>query len=341
MRVYAGCDPRLPLQDLPDHARRVEAMGYDGLQVSETVHDALALALLALEHTDRLTVRTSVALAFVRSPTLVAYAAWDLSAFSGGRFELGLGTQIRQHIEDRFAMPWSDPAGRMADYLDALEALFAAFRTGQGIDHRGTHHRLTRLPPYFNPGPDPTTPTPPLWLGGVNPEMCRLAGARAAGFISHPSNSDPRYLAEQCRPALAEGAARAGRTIDDLELVVTATAITGATEAELAAERERQRRLLAFLFSTPAYAPTLELHGLADLGPDLRALTREDRWDDLSRVLTDEALDRLVPSATYDDLAEVLLDRYAGLADGLTVRPPTDPLDDEAAAAVVAALQKA
>ena len=341
MKVYAGCDPRLPLRDLPAFVRRVEAMGYDGLQVSETVHDAFATALLALEHSEGLVVRTSVALAFVRSPTLVAYAAWDLAAFSGGRFELGLGTQIRQHIEDRFGLPWTDPAPRMADYLDALDALFASFRTGEPVHHDGEHYRLTRLPPYFNPGPDETTRPPPVWLGGVNPEMCRLAGSRAAGFVTHPTNSDPRYLESVCRPNLRAGAQAAGRDPADLEVVVSATTITGATDADLAAERQRQRRLLAFLFSTPAYAATLDLHGLAAIGSELRALTQAERWEDLDRVLPDDVLDTLVPTARYDELAEVLLHRYRGLADGVTVRPPDDPGRDEAVAEVVAALQKA
>ena len=137
------------------HASRVEALGYDGLHVAETVHDALALSLLVAEHTERITIRTSVALAFPRSPTLTAYAAWDLAKYSGGRFQLGLGTQIRQNIEGRYGVPWSDPVARMRDYLGALRALFECFANGGPLSFDSPHYRLDRMQPYFNPGPDP------------------------------------------------------------------------------------------------------------------------------------------------------------------------------------------
>jgi probable F420-dependent oxidoreductase len=339
MRVYAGMDPRLPLADVAAHARRVEAMGYDGLHVPETVHDALAVALLAAEHTERITIRTSVALAFVRSPTLVAYAAWDLSRFSGGRFELGLGTQIRQNVEERHGMPWGEPVARMRDHLDALEALFAAFRSGEPPHHAGRFTRVTRMQPYFNPGPDTATRVPPLWLGAVGTRMCELAGERAAGLVTHPTSSNPRYLEAVCLPALATGLARAGRTRADVELVVGTPVVTGATPAALDAAREHQRRLLAFLYSTPAYRPTLELHGWAELGEALRARTRAGRWDDLSDVLPDDVVATLVPTALHADLPGVLRDRFGGVADGLVLTPPADPVDDPAFAAVVAALQ--
>ena len=155
MKVYAGMDPRLSLRDAIAHAGRVERLGYDGLHVAETVHDALAVALLVAEHTERITVRTSVALAFTRSPTLLAYAAWDIAQLSGGRFELGLGTQIRQNIEDRYAVPFGeDPIGRLGDYVGAVRAAFASFASGDAPSYESPHYRLTRLQPYFNPGPD-------------------------------------------------------------------------------------------------------------------------------------------------------------------------------------------
>ena len=154
MKAFAALDPELPLAAVPAYARRVEQLGFDGLHVAETIHDSLAVALLALEHTTRITVRTAVTLAFVRSPTLVAYSAWDLSILSGGRFELGLGSQIRQNIEDRFGMPWTEPRSRMKEYIAALDALFGAFRTGGSLRYEGDHYRLTRMQPYFNPGPE-------------------------------------------------------------------------------------------------------------------------------------------------------------------------------------------
>ena len=334
-------DPRMPLHDIADYVRRVEAMGFDGLHVAETVHDALAVSLLAAEHTERIIIRTSVALAFVRSPTLTAYAAWDLARFSGGRFQLGLGTQIRQNIEERMGMPWSEPVTRMRDYVGALTTLFAAFREGGTPDHQGDVYRVTRLQPYFNPGPDPDTTPPMIWLGGVNAAMCQLAGEVAGGFVSHPTNSNPRYLDEICLPNLLLGLERSGRERSALEVVVGPAMVSGPTDADVAAEREHQRRMVAFLYSTPAYARTLELYGWADLGADLRSLIRDERWDDLSAVVHDEVLDTLLPTGRYDELGAVLLDRYAGRADGIVLGPQPDPANDEHVGRLVVELQRA
>jgi probable F420-dependent oxidoreductase len=342
MKVYAGMDPRLTLPAVIAHAQRVEALGYDGLHVAETVHDSLAVALLVAEHTSRITVRTSVTLAFTRSPTLTAYAAWDLSKFSEGRFQLGLGTQIRQNIEDRYAMVFShDPVGQLRDYVGAVRAVWAAFVSGEPPSFESTHYRVTRMQPYFNPGPDDTTVVPPLYLGGVQRRACALAGEVADGFVTHPTNSNPLYLETTCRPGLAEGAQRAGRDLveADFELVIGTQVITGSSPEAVQTERERQRRLLAFLYSTPAYAPTLELYGWGDLGPELRALVRHDRWDDLSTLLSDEVLDTLVPSGTFEELPDLLWQRFGDLGRGIVASPPADRADDGAFGEVIAALQ--
>jgi probable F420-dependent oxidoreductase len=344
MKVYAGMDPRLPLDEIIGHARRVEALGYDGLHVAETVHDALAVALLALEHTERLLIRTSVALAFTRSPTLTAYAAWDLAKFSGGRFELGLGTQIRQNIEERYAMPFSDdPLGQLRDYVGGVRAVFAAFRGGTAPDYESTHYSITRLQPYFNPGPDDTTIAPSIYLGGVQRRACALAGEVADGFITHPTNSNPRYLESVCLPGLGDGAARASRSLEAaaFELVIGTQVITGSSSTALDRERERQRRLLAFLYSTPAYRPTLELYGWAELGPELRALIRREQWDDLGTVLSDDVLDALVPTGTFDELPALLIGRFGSLGQGIVTSPPADSADDGAFREVIRALQAA
>jgi probable F420-dependent oxidoreductase len=335
-------DPRCSLTDAIAHAQRVERLGYDGLHVAETVHDSLAVALLVAEHTERITIRTSVTLAFTRSPTLLAYAAWDLSKMSGGRFQLGLGTQIRQNIEDRYGVPFGDdPIGRLGDYVGAVRAAFASFATGAAPSYESLHYRVTRLQPYFNPGPDSETVVPPIYLGGVQRRACALAGAVGDGFVSHPTNSNPRYLTETCLPALAEGARGAGRDLaaDGFETVVGTSVISASTPAGLLAERERQRRLLAFLYSTPAYAPTLRLYGWLDLGPRLRDLIRRERWDDLGDVLSDDVLDTLVPCGTFDELPGLLLGRFADLGQGILVAVPVDPAEDDAFRAVVAAVR--
>jgi probable F420-dependent oxidoreductase len=339
MKVYAGMDPRMPLREVGPYAQRIEAMGYDGLHVAETVHDAFGASLLAAEHTAHIVVRTSVALAFVRSPLLTAYAAWDLARFSNGRFELGLGTQIRQNIEDRYGMPWADPVSRMRDYLQALASIYRTFRTGERLHHDGPHYRLTRMQPHFNAGPDDTTTPPPTWLGGVNAGICQVAGELAAGLVTHPTNSNVRYLETICHPNLRAGAERAGRDPADVDVVIGTPVITGADDAELDAERERQRHQIAFLYSTPAYRRTLELYGWEDLAGELQAMIRVDDWDALHKVVTDEVLSTLVPTARYDELAPLLLSRFGHLGTGLLFTPPSDPHHDDAAAEVVARLQ--
>jgi probable F420-dependent oxidoreductase len=327
MQVFAAMAPELPLVAVPGYARRVERLGFDGLHIAETIHDSLAVALLAVEHTTAITVRTAVTLAFVRSPTLVAYTAWDLAIMSNGRFELGLGTQIRQNIQDRFGMPWTEPRARMAEYVAVLEELFGAFRTGGGVRHEGDAYRVTRLQPYFNPGPKDVDP-PRIWLGAVNAGMCEVAGRAAHGVVTHSTNSDPAYLRDVVRPALRRGAQEVGRT--EQPLVVASTAIaTGNTDAAVALERERQRRMLAFLLSTPAYAPVLRRRGWTDLADRLRVLTKERRWDELTTVLTDVVLDELVTCARYDQLPGTLLTKFEGLAEGVVLPPLSEDDDDQ------------
>lgn len=337
VQAFAAIAPELPLAAVPDYARRVERLGFDGLHVAETVHDSMAVALLAVEHTTRITVRTAVTLAFVRSPTLVAYTAWDLAILSAGRFELGLGTQIRQNIQDRFGMPWSEPRARMAEYLAVLDALFEAFRTGGGVRYEGESYRVTRLQPYFNPGPKDIAP-PRIWLGAVNTGMCELAGETAYGVVTHSTNSDPAYLRDVVRPALRRGAQDRGR--DDLPLVVASTAIaTGNTDATVAQERERQRRMLAFLLSTPSYGPALKRRGWTELAGRLRTLTREQRWNELPTVLSDVVLDELVTCGRYDELPDILRTKFEGIADGVVLPPLGNGDDDQPIQDCVRSLQ--
>jgi probable F420-dependent oxidoreductase len=339
VKAYAGMDPRMPLSDVPGYARRVEAIGYDGISVPETIHDSLAVALLIAEHTERLTIRTAVTLAFTRSPTLTAYAAWDLSAFSGGRFELGLGPQIRQNISERMGMPWSPPVARMRSFIAALYAMYDAFRTGELSPVPDGDYPVSRLQPYFNPGPDPGTLTPPTWLGAVNPRMCQLAGELADGLVTHPTNSNPRYLEEVCLPNVRAGAERAGRDPRAVQIVAAVTLVAGASEEELDSERERHRRLFAFLYSTPAYRRTLELYGIEELGPRLRTVVRDERWEELPDLIPDDLLDRVLVVGRYEELGPLLTERFAGLADGLLLGPVRPTQDDADVARLVAAVR--
>jgi probable F420-dependent oxidoreductase len=326
------------LADIGAHARRVEALGFDALHVAETTNDAFQTCLLALEHTTTLVVRPALALAFTRSPMQVAYSAWSLAAFAPRRFQLGLGTQIKPNIVGRFGVEWVDPVERMEDYVAAVRAAFSAFQEGGPIHHEGPHYRLTRLQPEFNPGPLDDYPLP-IWLGGVNRRACRLAGAVADGYVTHPTNSDRRYLGELCLPALEEGLTRAGRDRSDVQVVVGGMVATGRDDEAVDEARSRSRAMLGFLFSTPAYRRTLELHGWEDLGDRLRAMTKEGRWQDLEATVTDDVLDTVVAAGRYDELARVLGDRYADLADGVLLHAPADPADDEPFAAAISELQ--
>jgi probable F420-dependent oxidoreductase len=341
VKVFTGADPRMGLGDVGAYAQRVEAAGYDGMHVSETVHDPFLLALIALQSTSRIVVRTSVALAFVRSPLLTAYTAWDLARMSGGRFHLGLGSQIRQNIEQRYAMPWAEPAARMAEYVHVVRAAFETFRTGTLTPFEGEHYRFTRMQPYFNPhdATDAETPCPPIYLGGVGRRMCTVAGEVADGLITHPTGSSPSFLQQDVRPALAAGAAAAGRNPADCELVAGFQVITGETEADLDAERERHRRQFAFLYSTPEYRCELERCGLGDLREPLARMVRANDWGLLRELVTDEVLDAMLPSARYGELPELIHERIGGLADAVTLPLPADPARDRAMADVVRRLR--
>lgn len=338
MHIAAGMDPHLPLAAAADHARRVDALGFDALHVAEMVNDAFLVSALALEHTDRIVVRTSLAVAFARSPMQVALSAWSLARLAPGRFDLGLGTQIKANVEERFGVAWTDPIEHMADYVAAVRACFAAFAGEAPLHHEGPRYRLTRLQPEFNPG-RLDGPAPPIWLGGVGDRSCRLGGEVADGFVTHPTNSDRRYLIEACLPALEEGRRAAGRGAGAPRVVAGGMVATGPDDAAVAESREERRRRLGFLFSTPAYRRTLELHGWSDLGERLRTLARAGRWDEMAGSVDDDVLDTVVVSARYDRLAAALADRYGDLVDGVLLQVPADPGHDEAIAAAVAEMR--
>jgi probable F420-dependent oxidoreductase len=331
-------DQRMGLDAVESHARRVEALGYDGLCVPDAVHDGVLLCHAALRVTTRLRTATSVLVAFPRSPMLVAIAAWDLAAASGGRFELGLGTQVRGNIERRYSTPWTAPVARMREYVLALRAIWRAFQSGAPLSFEGEHYRFTRLQPFFNPGPI-EHPEIPVFLGAVGPKMTALAGEVADGLMTHPTNSAPRYLREATRPALAAGAKRGARDAHRLELLAGALIATGPDDAAVARERERARELLTFLYSTPAYWPTLELFGWRGVGERLHRLSREGKWGEMAGAITDEMLDALVPQAPYAEIAGAVRNEYGNLVTRINFPLPADPADDAAAARAIAELR--
>ncbi|HKJ23604.1 MAG TPA: TIGR03617 family F420-dependent LLM class oxidoreductase [Myxococcota bacterium] len=339
-RVWATTDQRLPLSAVAAHARRVEGLGYDGLMVPEAVHDGLLAAGAALSATARLRVATAVLVAFPRSPMAVAMASWDLQEASGGRFELGLGSQVRGNVEGRYSTPWSAPVPRMREYVGALRAIFARWQDGVPLDFRGEHYAFRKMQPFFDPGPLEAGP-PPVWLGAVGPAMTALVGEVADGLLTHPTHTSPRWLREVALPRLAKGAARSGAEAASVGVRAGPLVATGRDAAAVAARREWARGLLGFLYSTPAYAPSLALHGWEARGEILREHVRAGRWDALPGVVDDAMLDAFVPSGTLEEIADVLAEAYAGLCREIVFPLPEDPADDDAVATVVARLRGA
>jgi probable F420-dependent oxidoreductase len=338
MQVYASMEQRMTLSQVAGHAKRAEALGYDGLNVPDALHDGLLIAHEALRSTDRLRVATSVLVVFPRSPMVVAVAAWDLQAASKGRFELGLGTQVRGNIVGRYSTAWTSPVPRMREYIQSLRAIFESFQHGTPLRFEGEHYQFTRLQPFFNPGPI-DHPEIPIFLGAVGPVMTSMAGEVADGHMSHPTHSAPRVLSELALPALERGAQRSGRKAVDLARMVAGMVSTGNDAAEVATQQEKNRELLGFLYSTPAYWPALELFGWKTIGEQLYQMTREGRWGEMAGLIDDEILETMIPSGSYEVIADQLLERNRGLATHLTFPMPDDPADDPKVAEVIAALK--
>ncbi|MEZ0578064.1 TIGR03617 family F420-dependent LLM class oxidoreductase [Nocardioides sp. MH1] len=293
------------------------------LYVPEGAHDAFVYMALAADGTSRIQLGTSIALAFARSPMAMAYPAWDLQRLSRGRFVLGIGSQIKPHIERRYSMPWSRPADRMREYVAALRAIFHTWQTGEPLDFRGDFYTHTLMPPLLNPGP--VSAPPPIWLAGVGPRMIEAAGAVADGFMCHPLLSQ-NYLRDMIRPGLDAGRATAD---SDRDFIVTAMAMvaTGRTEEELATAVAGTKRQIGFYASTPAYKPVLDHHGWGDLHAEAHALTKQGRWSELGGLIDDEVLGTLAVVAEMPDAGAAVRARFEGLASRVILSIPyaTDP----------------
>jgi len=337
LKVTATMGADIPLREIAAYAQRVESLGYDALSVPEARHEGVLTALLALEHTSDLRVGTGVLVAFARSPMLAAQAAWDLQALSGGRFELGLGTQVKGNVVGRFGMPWSAPAARLRDYIGAVRACFDTFQNGAPLDYRSESYTLNRMQPFFNPGPI-DHPDVPILMGAIGPLMTRVVGEVADAVQTHPTNSEPRYLRAVTRPRIEEGLARAGRT-RHVEIAAGPLVATGPDRASVEAELRKARETLVFTLSTPAYWPALEHHGWRDVGEALLRCTREGRWQDMDRTLPDEVVRAFVPAAPYGEIATLLREQYTGVADRILFPVPEDPRHDALARKAIAELR--
>lgn len=307
-----------------DVARRTEADGAGGLFVPEGNHDPFVTLTLAASSTNSIPLGTGIALAFARSPMQMAYSAYDLHRLSEGRFILGLGSQIRPHIERRYSMPWSKPAARMAEYIAALHAIWESWQTGAMLDFRGDFYSHTLMPPLFNPGPL-TFASPQIWLAGVGPKMVETAGAVADGFICHPLLS-PSYLKDVLVPGLERGQTSVGRTSSPTLSAMVMVA-SGQTEEELAVAIAGTRQQIGFYASTPAYRPVLDHHGWGELHMTAHAFTREGRWRELADLVDDEVLNTLAVVGEVPQVSAELQVRFGDLADRVVLSIPY-PADD-------------
>lgn len=322
MLLDAGLPPA-PLQSVPSIAREAEALGFNALWSTETIHNPFMPGALVAEHTNRINFGTAVAVSFARSPTTMAYAAWDLAQASKGRFILGLGTQVSAHIERRFGMPWPDsPVGKLREQIAAMRALWNTWQTGAKLNFRGEYYRLTLMSPFFNPGPI-DHPEIPIYIAGVNTGMARLAGEVADGFLAHPFHS-PRYLSEVIRPAIRRGAQGNNRELEDISLSATVFVITNAEEKEFT------RQQIAFYASTPSYRPVLALYGWEGEGEKLSALVARGKWGEIPKIINDEMLEEFAVISTEEELAEALKERYRNIADRITIYLPFMPGERDA-----------
>jgi probable F420-dependent oxidoreductase len=311
---------------IADLAREVERRGTArGLFVAEAAHDPFVALSLAATATERIEIGTSIAVAFARTPMLMAYSAYDVHRLSGGRLVLGLGSQIKPHITRRYGMPWSQPAARMQEYVAALRAIWHSWQTGDALDFRGDFYEHTLMPPLFSPGAL-DGPSPRVWVAAVGPKMLEAAGAVADGLICHPLLSRS-YLAEVVVPAVRDSRDASGRTDHPFEISTLCMVATGRTEEQLAAAVAGVRQQIGFYASTPAYRPVLDHHGWGDLHGEAHALTKSGRWSDLGDLVDDEVLAAFAVVGELDAVGVEVRSRFAGLADRVTTSMPYDADD--------------
>jgi probable F420-dependent oxidoreductase len=310
---------------VPAISAAAEARGVGGIFVTEAAHDPYVTMTLAAAATSRIQIGSSVAIAFARTPMATAYSAWDIQRLSGGRLVLGLGTQIKPHITRRFDMPWSSPAPRMAEYVEALRAIWTSWQDGSPLDFRGDFYQHTLMPPLFNPGPIDGGP-PPIWLAAVGPRMLAAAGSVADGLICHPLLSRS-YLDDVVVPAVGAGRASGEHADQPFTTSVLCMVATGRTEEAVAAAIAGTKRQIGFYASTPAYLPVLEHHGWGDLHTEAHALTKSNRWAELGDLVDDEVLATFAVVGDLPSARAEFRSRFAGSAQRIITSIPYDADD--------------
>jgi probable F420-dependent oxidoreductase len=321
MRVFTMM-PMRHWREAGPFAAAAEEAGFDSLMTAELNHDVFAPLAFAALATGRIELTPSIAVAFPRSPTITASQGWDLQANSNGRFVLGLGSQIRGHNERRFGIPWSPPAPRLRDYVQALRAVWRCWETGEKLNYQGEHYKLTLMTPDFSPEPT-GLPMVPVTIAAVGEAMLRVAGEVCDGVRLHPLCSR-RYLEQVALPRLAEGMQRSGRDRAHFDVFGGGFVVTGPDDKTVAEGMEQVRRRVAFYGSTRSYLPILSLHGLDELGLKLHALSVAGRWNEMATEVSDEVVNIFAACGTYDQVASAIEVRFGGLADAIEVNFPAD-----------------
>ena len=323
MKVDGGINAELSHTEAT--AREAEAAGYDGAWVAETSHDPFLPMAVAAEHTERIELGTGIAVAFARNPMNLANLADDLHRFSEGRFILGLGSQIKPHITKRFSMEWSHPAARMRELVQAMHAIWDTWQDGTKLDFKGDFYTHTLMTPFFDPGPNPHG-RPKVFLAAVGELMTEVVGEVCDGMLCHAFTTEA-YLREVTLPALERGAAKAGRSLADIELSGPAFVVTGTTEEEMTASAVGVRKQIAFYGSTPAYRGVLERHGWGELQTELNGLSKQGRWDEMGTLIDDDMLDTFAIVAEPEQIAPRMKDRYGDVVDRISFYIPyrSDP----------------
>ncbi len=309
--------PTEDLREVREIYPELEEIGYDRAFSFEAKHNPFVPLAVAGEHTHRMQLGTAIAIAFARTPMTLANIAWDLQTLTDGRFVLGLGSQIRPHIEQRYSMPWSRPVDRMREMVLGIRSIWEAWETGGSLDFDGDFYTHTRMIPAFDPGPNPCG-APPIFTAGFGPRMTEVAGEVADGFLVHPVNSR-KSLEELTLPAIARGAQRARRDLADIEIVCVTIIVTGRSEEELGRSREAVRKQLAFYATTPAYQIVFDLHGYGDLHPELNRLSKQGEWDAMAELIDDDLIETIAVVGEPRDIAPKIRDRVAGISDSVSL----------------------
>lgn len=314
-------------KDIGPLARTVEEMGFDALWGLENQHEPFMPLAVAATATNKIQLGTAIALSFTRSPMTLAYTAWDLQAGSNGRFILGLGTQVKGHNERRFSVKWQSPGPKLRELIQALRAIWDCWQNDSRLNFTGQFYNFTLMPPAFQPGKI-AHPRVPIYIAGVNPYMCRLAGELCDGFHAHPFHS-PKYLREAVIPHLKEGARKAGRSRKDVVIASSAFAIMGDNKKEIDEARERARTQIAFYASTRTYQPVLDVHGWGDVCLRLHEKTVKGDWSGMSKEITDEMLAEYTVTGSPEEMPALLKARYKGLLDRVAFYYSYKPGQDE------------